>query len=54
MYCAKDPKRCHCALLQLYQVGAPMERVAVDIAGILSVMMYGNRYIYIVMDCFTK
>ena len=40
--------------MQLYQVGAPMERIAVDIAGPLPITTQGNRYVYVVMDYFTK
>ncbi len=40
--------------MQLYQVGAPMERVAVDIAGPLPATTAGNLYICVVMDYFTK
>ena len=40
--------------MQLYQVGAPMERIAVDIAGPLPITTQGNRYICVVMDYFTK
>ncbi|KAK3892901.1 hypothetical protein Pcinc_003267 [Petrolisthes cinctipes] len=53
--CAKKgPKKCGYAPLQLYQVGAPMERVTVDIAGPLPCTDKGNRYICVVMDYFTK
>ncbi|XP_045124905.1 uncharacterized protein LOC123512544 [Portunus trituberculatus] len=50
----KGPARRNRAPLQLYTVGAPMERVAVDIAGPFPVTPRGNRYIYVVMDYFTK
>ncbi|XP_050710863.1 protein NYNRIN-like isoform X1 [Eriocheir sinensis] len=53
--CAKKgPKKRHRAPLHLYQVGAPMERVAVDIAGPLPLTTNGNRYICVTMDYFTK
>ncbi|KAK3893289.1 hypothetical protein Pcinc_002845 [Petrolisthes cinctipes] len=53
--CAKKgPKKRGCAPIQLYQVGAPMERVAVDIAGPLPHTDKGNRYICVAMDYFTK
>ena len=42
------------ALLQEYQVGAPMERVAIDIAGPWPTSNSGNKYIMVVMDYFTK
>ena len=50
----KGPGRRVRAPLQLHQVGAPMERVAVDIAGPLPVTAAGNRYICVAMDYFTK
>ena len=53
--CAKKgPTRKTRAPLQLYQVGAPMERVAVDIAGPLPVTTQGNRFICVVIDYFTR
>ena len=53
--CAKKgPKRRPNAPLQIYTAGAPMERVAVDIAGPLPVTSAGNRYICVAMDYFTK
>lgn len=42
------------APLQQYRVGAPMERVGVDVVGPLPVSEDGNRYILTVMDYFTK
>lgn len=55
MCCAKrGPPRAGAAPLQLYVSGAPMERVAVDIAGPLPVTKRGNRYICVAMDYFTK
>jgi len=42
------------APLQLYQVGSPLERVAVDIVGLFPVTTQGNRFICVVMDYFTK
>ena len=50
----KGPGRRTRAPLQLYQVGAPMERVAVDIAGPLPLTAAGNRYVCVAMDYFTK
>ncbi|KAK3886996.1 hypothetical protein Pcinc_008878 [Petrolisthes cinctipes] len=53
--CAKKgPKKRGCAPLQLYQVGAPMERVTMDITGPLPRTDKGNRYICVAMDYFTK
>ena len=42
------------APLQIYNVGAPMERIAIDIAGPLPVTSAGNKYILVAMDYFTK
>ncbi|XP_063868206.1 uncharacterized protein LOC135104608 [Scylla paramamosain] len=50
----KGPTRKNRAPLQVYSVGAPMERVAVDIAGLLPLTPRGNWYICVVMDYFTK
>jgi hypothetical protein len=37
-----------------YNVGAPFERVAIDIAGPFPRSDRGNRYLLIIMDYFTK
>ena len=50
----KGPVRRTRAPLQLYQPGAPMERVAVDIAGPLPCMPRGNHYILVSLDNFSK
>lgn len=50
----KSPTRRNRALQQLYSVGAPTERVAVDIAGPLPLKHLGNRYTCAVMDYCTK
>ena len=42
------------ALLKQYQVGAPMERIAIDIAGPWPMSDSGNKYIMVVCDYFTK
>jgi len=53
--CARNgPARKTRAPLQLYRVGAPMDRVAVDIAGPFPVTSQGNRFICVAMDYFTK
>ncbi|ROT79030.1 hypothetical protein C7M84_002246 [Penaeus vannamei] len=55
VYCARNgPVKKNRAPLQLYQVGAPLERVAVDIVGPFPVTTQGNRFICVVMDYFTK
>ena len=50
----KGPARKMRAPLQLHQVGAPLERVAMDILGALPPTRQGNRYILMIMDYFTK
>ena len=50
----KGPPRTPQAPLQIVGVGAPMQRVAVDIAGPFPVSSAGNRYIVVVIDYFTK
>jgi len=40
--------------MQDYRVGAPMERVGVDILGPLPVTDSGNRYVLVAMDYFSK
>ena len=47
------PEQSH-AQLQQFPVGAPMERVGVDIVSPLAVTDSGNRYVLSVMDYFTK
>jgi transposase InsO family protein len=42
------------APLGQYHVGEPMERVALDILGPLPISNAGNRFILVMMDCFTK
>ena len=50
----KGPAHRTRAPLQLHQVAAPMERVAVDIAGPFPCTPRGNRFICVAMDYFTK
>ncbi|ROT62945.1 hypothetical protein C7M84_019191 [Penaeus vannamei] len=52
--CARNGPVKNCASLQVYQVCAPLERVAVDIVGPFPVTTQGNRFICVVMDYFTK
>ena len=40
--------------LEIYNVGAPFERIQVDILGPLPVSSSGNKYLLVVVDCFTK
>ena len=42
------------APLKQHLVGAPMERVAIDIMGPLPISRSGNRYIMVIVDYFTK
>ena len=37
-----------------YNVGSPMERIAIDVLGPLPITETGNKYILIVADYFTK
>ncbi|KAJ8359452.1 hypothetical protein SKAU_G00159770 [Synaphobranchus kaupii] len=50
----KGPSQCSRAPLQQHLVGAPMERVGVDVLGPFLVTDSGNRYILVAMDYFTK
>ncbi|CAL9703524.1 unnamed protein product [Knipowitschia caucasica] len=50
----KGPTQRSHAPLQQYLVGAPMERVGVDILGPFPVTDTGNRYVLVAMDYFTK
>ena len=50
----KGPQKKWKAPLKLYQVGSPMERVAVDVLGPLPKTNDGNQYIVIAQDYFTK
>lgn len=40
--------------LQVYDSGSPFERVQMDILGSLPTTSAGNRYLLVVIDCFTK
>ena len=40
--------------MQKYQVGVPMERVAIDVMGLLPTSTRGNRYVIVMADYFTK
>ncbi|GBO33773.1 hypothetical protein AVEN_90734-1 [Araneus ventricosus] len=50
----KGPKTRTEGRLQRYNVGAPFERMALDILGPLPVTTKGNRYALVLMDYFTK
>ena len=40
--------------MQLYNVGVPFERIALDVAGSFPITKNGNRYILVIADYFTK
>ncbi|KMQ86926.1 integrase core domain protein [Lasius niger] len=40
--------------LQIYNVGTPLERVQMDILGPLPLTKLGNKYLLVIVDCFTK
>ena len=40
--------------MQMYHVGAPLERIAIDVLGPLPETEQGNRYALIIMDNFSK
>ena len=44
----------HCSPLKQYAVGAPMERIAIDILGPLPETPWKNKFILVVSDYFTK
>ncbi|MCG8622472.1 MAG: DDE-type integrase/transposase/recombinase [Proteobacteria bacterium] len=50
----KGPMKKPRARLQQYNVGAPMERIAMDVLGPLPESTTGNKYIIIIADYFTK
>jgi len=50
----KGPRVKQRSPLQLYNVGEPMERVAIDVLGPLPETDQGNKYILIAMDYFSK
>jgi transposase InsO family protein len=50
----KGPKQRQKGPMQIYHVGAPLERLAVDILGPLPVTDSGNKYLLVAVDHFTK
>ena len=50
----KKPNKTHRAPMQKYNVGLPLERVAMDILGPLPQTNSGNKYVLVVSDYFTK
>ena len=51
---SRGPRTRNRGLMHQYNVGAPFERVAVDIAGPFPESDRGNRYLLVAMDYFTK
>ena len=50
----KPPHKTPRAPMQTYNVGAPLERIAIDVMGPLPTSDRGNKYILVVGDYFTK
>lgn len=50
----KGPSKKEKSPLQIYNVEAPLERVQMDILGPLSLTKSGNKYLLVIVDCFTK
>ena len=50
----KGPRKKIRAPMKFYVVGAPMERIAMDILGPFAVTEKGNKYILVICDYFTK
>jgi len=50
----KPPHRTPRAPMKIYNVGAPLERIAIDVMGPLPESDRGNKYILVVGDYFTK
>ncbi|KMQ86489.1 krab-a domain-containing protein [Lasius niger] len=40
--------------MQIYNVGNPFERIQMDILGPLPITSSGNKYLIVIIDCFTK
>lgn len=55
-FCArrKDPLKTKRAPMEITKSGFPMERIAIDILGLLPITERGNRYILVIGDYFTK
>ncbi|UYV61692.1 K02A2.6-like [Cordylochernes scorpioides] len=51
---SKGPKTRSRGVMREYNMGAPFERIAIDVAGPFPVTEGGNRYILVAMDYFTK
>ncbi|KAJ8916397.1 hypothetical protein NQ315_014607 [Exocentrus adspersus] len=51
---ARGPRTRSRGPMQQYNVGAPFERIAIDVAGLFPRSEAVNRYILVVMDYFTN
>ena len=51
---SRGPRTRSRGLMQQYNVGAPFERIAIDVAGPFPMSERGNRYLLVAMDYFTK
>ncbi|UYV84336.1 K02A2.6-like [Cordylochernes scorpioides] len=51
---SKGPKTRSRGVMREYNMGAPFERIAIDVAGPFPVTEGGNKYILVAMDYFTK
>ena len=40
--------------LKIYNVRAPFEKVQMDVLGSLPTILSGNKYLLVIVDCFTK
>ena len=61
--CSKEPDEkknlrfkynLECYNLEIYNVRAPFERIQMDVLGPLPITFLGNKYLLVVVDCFTK
>ena len=50
----KSSDRAGRATMQLYQAGAPMDRVHIDVVGPFPVSQLGNKYVLVMIDQFTR
>jgi hypothetical protein len=50
----RGPRTRHRGQMHQYNVGAPFERITIDVAGPFPQGDRGNRYLLIAMDYFTK
>ena len=50
----KRPHKTPRAPMEKYNVGAPLERIAIDVLGPLPISMKGNKYIAVIGDYFSK